>query len=103
MLATDGDGREFAFDVLPSEVISGADVLQVLRGAERSRAASAAPINLRSARPLDGCRASALSMSAEGEYNDLSENDGYKVSGVFSNTFADDSMGLDGHGHLPGH
>jgi TonB-dependent receptor len=26
ILATDGDGREFAFDVLPSEVISGADV-----------------------------------------------------------------------------
>ena len=28
ILATDGDGREFAFDVLPSEVISGADVLK---------------------------------------------------------------------------
>ena len=47
--------------------------------------------------------ASRLSLSVEGEYNDLSEDDGYKVSGVFSNTFADDSMGLHGHGHLPGH
>ena len=26
ILATDGDGREFAFDVLPSEIINGADV-----------------------------------------------------------------------------
>src|SRR5262245_16364835 len=28
ILATDGDGREFAFDVLPSEIISGADVFK---------------------------------------------------------------------------
>ena len=41
ILATDGDGREFAFDVLPSEVISGADVLKSSE-APISKAASAA-------------------------------------------------------------
>ncbi len=92
LLATDGDGREFAFDVLPSEVISGADVLKSSE-APNLEGSIGGSINLRSARPLDGF-GRVLSMSAEGEYNDLSEDDGYKVSGVFSNTFADDSMGL---------
>jgi len=92
LLATDGDGREFAFDVLPSEVISGADVLKSSE-APNLEGSIGGSINLRSARPLDGF-GQVLSMSAEGEYNDLSEDDGYKVSGVFSNTFADDSMGL---------
>ena len=41
ILATDGDGREFAFDVLPSEVISGADVTSPPRR-RTSKAASAA-------------------------------------------------------------
>ena len=92
MLATDGDGREFAFDVLPSEVISGADVLKSAE-APNLEGSIGGSINLRSARPLDGI-GQRLSLSAEGEYNDLSEDDGYKVSGVFSNTFADDRMGL---------
>ena len=33
-------------------------------------------------------------VSIEGDYNDLSENTGYKASGVFSNTFAEDRMGV---------
>ena len=41
LLATDGDGREFAFDVLPSEIISGADVYKSAEP-RSSRAASAA-------------------------------------------------------------
>jgi iron complex outermembrane recepter protein len=92
ILATDGDGREFAFDVLPSEVISGADVLKSSEapGLEGSIGGS---INLRAARPLDGI-GKHLSFSAEGDYNDLSEDNGFKVSGVFSTTFADDRMGF---------
>jgi iron complex outermembrane recepter protein len=92
ILATDGDGRDFAFDVLPSEVISGADVLKSAEapGIEGSIGGT---VNLRSARPLE-YGTDRLSLSAEGEYNDLSEDNGYKVSGVFSRTFADDRMGL---------
>ena len=92
ILATDGDGRDFAFDVLPSEVISGADVL---KSAEASslEGSIGGSINLRSARPLEGV-GERLSLSAEVDYNDLSEDNGYKVSGVFSRNFMDDRMGL---------
>ncbi|WP_331068493.1 TonB-dependent receptor [Steroidobacter sp.] len=92
ILATDGDGREFAFDVLPSEVISGADVSKSADAANLEGSIGGL-INLSSARPLDrpGLR---TSLSVEGDYNDLSENTGYKVSGVLSNTFAENRMGV---------
>ena len=92
ILATDGDGREFAFDVLPSEVIAGADVYKSASAVNLEGSIGGA-INLTSARPLDrpGFRSS---LGVEGDYNDLSEDTGYKVSGVLSTTFADDTMGL---------
>ena len=92
ILATDGDGRDFAFDVLPSEVISGADVLKSAE-APNLEGSIGGSINLRSARPLEGV-GKRISLSAEGDYNDLSEDNGFKVSGVFSTTFADDRMGF---------
>jgi len=92
ILATDGDGRDFAFDVLPSEVISGADVYKSAIAANLEGSIGGS-INLTSARPLDrpGLQ---TSLSIEGDYNDFSEDTGYKASGVFSNTFADDRMGI---------
>lgn len=92
ILATDGDGREFAFDVLPSEIIAGADVYKSANAAQLEGSIGGA-INLTSARPLElpGLR---TALSVEGDYNDLSEDTGYKASAVFSNTFADDRMGV---------
>jgi TonB-dependent receptor len=92
IMATDGDGREFAFDVLPSEVIAGADVYKSASATNLEGSIGGA-INLTSARPLDvpGLR---TSFSIEGDYNDLSEKKGYKASAVFSNTFADNRMGV---------
>ena len=52
ILATDGDGREFAFDVLPSEVISGADVYKSA-DASHLEGSIGGTINLSSAKPLD--------------------------------------------------
>src|ERR1043165_2283206 len=52
ILATDGDGREFAFDVLPSEVISGADVYKS-SDAAHLEGSIGGTINLSSAKPLD--------------------------------------------------
>ena len=92
ILATDGDGRDFAFDVLPSEVISGADVYKSANAANLEGSIGGA-INLTSARPLDRPGLYS-SLSGEGDYNNLSEKTGYKASGVFSNTFADERMGL---------
>ncbi|HWK51964.1 MAG TPA: TonB-dependent receptor plug domain-containing protein, partial [Steroidobacter sp.] len=92
ILATESDGREFAFDVLPSEIIAGADVFKSANVVNLEGSIGGA-VNLTSARPLDrpGLR---TSLSVKGDYNDLSENSGYKVSGVFSDTFAEDRMGV---------
>ncbi len=92
ILATDGDGRDFAFDVLPSEVISGADVMKSAQ-ASQTEGSIGGSVNLRSARPLDfpGMHAS---VRVEGDHNDLSRKNGEKISGVFSKTFANNTMGV---------
>jgi len=92
ILATDGDGRDFAFDVLPSEVISGADVFKSANAANLEGSIGGL-IDLTSARPLDR-PGLTTSLSIEGDYNDFSEDTGYKASAVFSNAFADDTMGI---------
>jgi TonB-dependent receptor len=92
ILATDGDGREFAFDVLPSEIIGGADVYKSA-SAVNIEGSIGGLINLTSAHPLDA-PGLHTSLTGQGDYNDLSENTGYKVSGVFSDTFLEDRMGV---------
>jgi iron complex outermembrane receptor protein len=92
ILPTDGADRSFAFDVLPSEIISGAEVSKAVRSSELEGSIGG-NINLRTARPLDrtGTHASG---SVEGQYNDLVDKAGYKVTGVISTTFANDTMGV---------
>jgi TonB-dependent receptor len=92
ILATDGAGRDFAYDVLPSDVISGADVI---KGAEAANTEGAIGglINLRSASPFDQ-RGQHGIIRVEGDRNQMSELDGTKLSAVYSNTFLDDKFGL---------
>jgi TonB-dependent receptor len=92
ILPTDGSDRSFAFDVLPSEVISGAEVQKAVRASELEGSIGG-NVDLRTARPLDrpGLHASA---AVEGQYNDLVDKGGYKVTGVVSTTFADNTMGV---------
>ncbi|GGZ32994.1 TonB-dependent receptor [Asticcacaulis endophyticus] len=92
ILATDGAGRDFAYDVLPADVISGADVI---KGAEAANTEGAIGglINLRSASPFDK-RGQQGILRVEGDYNQMSELDGRKFSGVYSNTFGGDKFGV---------
>jgi TonB-dependent receptor len=92
ILATDDDGRDFTFDVLPSEVISGAEVFKSPEASAIEGSIGGA-INLRSDRPLDR-PGTHFFATAQGDYNDLSEETGYKLSAMLSATFADDTMGL---------
>jgi TonB-dependent receptor len=92
ILATDGDGRDFAFDVLPSEVISGADVMKSAEAAQLEGSIGGA-VNLRSARAMDFSGLHS-SVRFEGDHNDLSQKNGGKLSGVVSNTFNDNKMGV---------
>jgi iron complex outermembrane recepter protein len=92
ILATDGAGRDFAFDVLPADVISGADVI---KGAQASltEGAIGGLVNLRSSSPFDNAGQHGVAR-LEGDRNQMSELDGYKFSGAYSNTFADDKFGV---------
>ena len=92
ILATDDDGRELAFDVLPSEVISGADVL---KSAEASalEGSIGGTVNLRTASPFEnpGFHAGA---HAEGDYNAMSTLHGNKFSAFVENTNDDRTLGF---------
>ncbi|MET0327353.1 MAG: TonB-dependent receptor [Luteimonas sp.] len=92
ILATDGAGRDFAYDVLPADVISGADVV---KGAQSSltEGAIGGLVNLRSASPFDYEGQHGI-VRLEGDRNLMSEENGRKFSAAYSNTFADDTLGV---------
>jgi TonB-dependent receptor len=92
ILATDGPGRDFAFDVLPADVISGADVIKGSE-AQLTEGAIGGLVNLRSASPFDD-KGQHVVLRAEGDRNTMSDYNGSKFSGVYSNTFADDTVGV---------
>ena len=92
ILATDDDGRDLAFDVLPSEVISGADVLKSSE-ASALEGSIGGTVNLRTASPFDS-RGFHGGVHAEGNYNQMTTLKGDKFSAFVSNTFADDTWGF---------
>ncbi len=85
ILATDGEGRDFAFDVLPSDIISGADVVKSAQ-ASVMEGAIGGLVNLRSASPFDQPGQHGL-LRVEGDRNTMSKLNGGKVSATYSNTF----------------
>src|SRR5271155_1954917 len=84
ILATDDDSRDLAFDVLPSEIISGADVLKSAQ-ASALEGSIGGTVNLRTASPFDN-PGFHVGAHAEGNYNDMSELYGKKFSAFLSNT-----------------
>jgi len=92
ILATDDDGRDFAFDVLPSDVISGADVLKSSQ-ASAIEGSIGGTVNLRTARPLDTPGEHAV-IRFEGDHNEMTTLNGSKLTGVYSNTFDNDHFGV---------
>lgn len=91
-LATDNIGREFSFDILPAELISEAKVIKSPQ-ANQDEGAIGGSVLMKSARPLDEPLMRAELGVGKG-YDDLSGHSGDKISGVFSNTYADDKLGL---------
>src|SRR5579859_198984 len=92
ILASDDDGRDLAFDVLPAELITGADVLKSAQ-ASAVEGSIGGTVNLRTASPFDnpGFHGGA---HAEGNYNDMSDLKGQKYSVFLSDTLADNTIGF---------
>jgi iron complex outermembrane recepter protein len=92
ILATDDDGRDLAFDVLPSEVISGADVLKSTQ-ASALEGSIGGTVNLRTASPFDNPGLHG-GVHAEGNDNDMSKLKGDKFSAFVSDTNDDRTLGF---------
>jgi iron complex outermembrane recepter protein len=92
ILATDDDGRDLAFDVLPSEIISGADVLKSSQ-ASALEGSIGGTVNLRTASPFDNPGFHG-GVHAEGNDNDMSDLKGSKFSAFVSDTNDDRTLGF---------
>nr|WP_294813359.1 TonB-dependent receptor [uncultured Sphingomonas sp.] len=82
-LATDNNGREFSFDVLPSEIISGADVYKSPQ-ANINGASIGATVDVRTLRPLDQKTGFKLAGSAAGMWSELADSWNPEFSAVAS-------------------
>ncbi|MGC1524339.1 MAG: TonB-dependent receptor, partial [Steroidobacteraceae bacterium] len=92
ILASDDDSRDMAFDVLPSEVISGADVLKSTQ-ASALEGSIGGTVNLRTASPFDNPGFHG-GVHAEGNDNDMSDLKGDKFSAFVSDTNDDRTLGF---------
>jgi iron complex outermembrane recepter protein len=92
ILATDDDSRDLAFDVLPSEVISGADVLKSAQ-ASALEGSIGGTVNLRTASAFDNPGLHGA-VHAEGNDNDMSDLKGSKFSAFISDTNDDRTLGF---------
>ena len=92
IVATDDDGRALAFDILPADVISGADVFKSSQ-ASALEGSIGGTVNMRSARPFDNPGLHSA-VRGEGNFNDMSRFSGKKVSAFISDTNEAGTLGL---------
>ncbi|ALS97115.1 TonB-dependent receptor [Lacimicrobium alkaliphilum] len=85
-------GRAFSFDILPSELINGAEVYKT-QSAELQEGSVGATINITTMRPFDNPGMHVLA-SAKALHDDMSGATKPQFSGLFSNTFNDDTFGV---------
>jgi TonB-dependent receptor len=91
-MATENAGREFSFDTLAAELITGADVYKSPT-AKMQEGGIGATVNIKTARPFnfEGFKAAG---SVKGVYDDLSGETSPQVSGLITNTFMDNRLGV---------
>jgi TonB-dependent receptor len=82
-LATDNNGREFSFDVLPSELIAGADVYKSPQ-ANINGASIGATVDVRTLRPLDQSKAFSVAGSIGSQHAELADSNNPEASGVLT-------------------
>ncbi len=91
-LATTSGGRAFSFDILASELISGAEVHKT-QSAHLQEGAIGATVNVTTLKPFD-IDGSTLIGSVKAQYDDMTEDTKPQFSGLYSNTFDDDKFGV---------
>lgn len=91
-IATDSGGREFNFDVLAAEQITGATVYKTSK-ANLQEGGIGGTVNVTTARPLDN-PGLQMAASLKGVYESNSEKISPAGSFLISNTFNNDTLGL---------
>jgi iron complex outermembrane receptor protein len=92
ILASDDDTRDLAFDVLPSELITGADVLKSPQ-ASAVEGSIGGTVNLHQAHAFDN-PGFHVGAHAEGDWNDMSRLHGSKYSLFVTDTNDDRTLGF---------
>lgn len=90
--ASDNQGREFSFDLLAAELISGAEVYKSSQ-AQLQDGGIGATLNIKTPRPLELGGFKAV-FSAKGLYERNSGNITPQLFGLISDSFADDTIGI---------
>jgi iron complex outermembrane receptor protein len=90
--ASDNQGREFSFDLLAAELISGAEVFKSSQ-ARLQDGGIGATLNVKTPRPLELGGFKAV-VSAKGNYERNSDKITPQVFGLVSQSFADGTIGL---------
>jgi TonB-dependent receptor len=91
-IATDSAGREFNFDIIAADQITGADVFKT-SVANLQEGGIGGTIDISTAKPFD-YEGFQLVGSLKGMYESLSEETSPAASVLISNTFADDTVGV---------
>lgn len=89
VLATENSGREFSFDILAAEAISGANAYKSST-ADLISGGIGATVNLTTAKPMD-TEGTQAAFSAKSTYDTLAEKYSPQVSGVYS--YSNDKFG----------
>ncbi|HEX7763436.1 MAG TPA: TonB-dependent receptor, partial [Cellvibrio sp.] len=94
-MPTNGSSRSFEFSDLAAEAVSGVEVYKTFN-ATRVSGGIGALVNIKTARPLDnpGLKASVGVKGVMDTTNETGDDITPEISGLFSNTFADDTFGV---------
>ncbi len=92
ILATENQGREFSFDILPAELINRVDVSKTPTAAQ-IEGGIAATVDMYTARPFD-FSGSKVALSGQANYDKLRGEFSPQASGLFSTTFGGGDFGI---------
>ncbi len=92
ILATENQGREFSFDILPAELINRVDVSKTPTAAQ-IEGGIAATVDMYTARPFD-FTGTKVSLSGQANYDKLRGQFSPQASGLFSTTFGGGDFGI---------
>jgi TonB-dependent receptor len=87
------NNRAFYFDSLQSELVQAVEVYKSTQ-ADLIEGGLGGTVNVRTRRPFDNGGDRIIAGSVMGTYSELADKGGYRVSGLFSDTFADKTWGI---------